>query len=196
MALIIICAALIATIVYVGVDSAKNRIPSSRKKTYTMFNGVITWTISTFILWIIAFPSYIITRIIVQKAKNGRLLVTDKMHFASGIAVYLAICISFMLYVHNENSFVQKCSDQRTISTVLEIVNTELSKYIIIDDTVSISLESIETTMTNNEMGKCDCAANLKVESVHGSEIFPITYTLEATGERGGDYQVFVYGLY
>lgn len=102
------------------------------------------------------------------------------------------------------------CNAKKTKDLVIQIAKDEFSKLSAIaraayGETAAASIESllkstnydvinIRTTNFNKEIGKYECAADLKTTNKEGEKINPITYTSELV-DGGKDFYVSVSGL-
>lgn len=89
-----------------------------------------------------------------------------------------------------------KCSDEKTIGSVLQITKEQASKRVPLDDLV-IKLEAIRTTGTDDKTGAQSCAGEIVMESKKMGNIplpkIPITFKSEMTDTK--EHYVSVKGL-
>jgi hypothetical protein len=88
------------------------------------------------------------------------------------------------------------CMDERTQSTVLEIVRQKIAAQSseAAAKKISLSLMNIRTTELNETLGKYTCAADLEFRNPRKSRKLPITYTSELS-DGGKNFYVTVHGL-
>ena len=89
-----------------------------------------------------------------------------------------------------------KCSDEKTVNSVLQITKEQVSKRVPLDDLV-IKLEAIRTTGADDKTGAQSCAGEIVMESKKMGNIplpkIPITFKSELTDTK--EHYVSVKGL-
>ncbi|CAH0532384.1 hypothetical protein VST7929_00213 [Vibrio stylophorae] len=105
-------------------------------------------------------------------------------------------CIGISALLVGCDNSAPKCADQDTQDLVLEIARDELVKMYgnSAASTITMELDMIRTTDTNEKTGTHTCAAELVFKGPGGTEKGDITYTSENTDESD-EFYVTVYGL-
>lgn len=95
---------------------------------------------------------------------------------------------------------VPKCGDSEVVDLVKQIAESELGNHVtdefVSAQGVSLNIDAIRTTSTNEQTGAHECAAQLVItvgKTGQTSEI-PITYTVEMA-DNGDEFYVNVFGL-
>lgn len=95
------------------------------------------------------------------------------------------------------------CNDKRTKEMVIQIAKNELIEQMgrafgpdAAEATKKLALEviNVRTTNFNQEIGKYECTADLKMTGEGKNESLPITYTSELV-DNGKNFYVRIYGL-
>jgi len=183
--------------VWVYIDATNNKIGKipEQKSFFNLHAG--GWAVVTILLWIVAFPAYLIKRkSLIELAKEQPIEVSNPLPKTVALAV---VGLLMTLASYPFSPLVPSCSDSDSTALVIEISKGELVsqdpsfKSKIDDGSLSLVLDAIRTTGTNENTGSHTCAANLKVENKGQGGSLPITYTIEPTDD--GQFYINVYGL-
>ncbi len=190
-----------ASILFVYYDTTKNKIGkiSGEKGFLNLSPGL--WAIATWLLWIVAFPLYLINRSkLIEKAKQNPQEISDKKRkVVLGIlGVIVALVFLNFIAVSGCSQSVPKCGDTKTIDLVTQIADREMGKQLGAEAAkiFSYSLGAIRTTNTNEQTGAHECACQLSITASNTGQTneIPITYTVEKT-DKGDEIYVNVFGL-
>ena len=113
------------------------------------------------------------------------------MVFEKGIKFAIAAGALSLVTACSHN--VPACSDQESTELVKQIAKDAIAEEVgrSMADQTLLSVEAIRTTDENEKTGALECAAELII--LPQRNVFPITYTVEATDDNG--FYVTVYGI-
>ncbi|MEI6895600.1 MAG: DUF2628 domain-containing protein [Colwellia sp.] len=108
----------------------------------------------------------------------------------------LAALFFILLASGGFGSNVPECGSSDATNVVISISEDELIRTLgaEVAESISISVNAIRTTATNEQTGEYECAAQLFIRGPEATNDIPITYTIEMTN-NGEEFYVNVFGL-